>query len=509
MVWASILSLALLGYTGGFREGDWVNYSDFRFINGAAQDQTTVYFATTNGVIRYDRFAQRWLDPMTITDGLPDHQINNIAYDASYDRLYVNTALGIAYYQPTFQQWYAGIDFPTTAVRNDFRASAMGMLTTEFGYTYQNGFLTDMFFHSYQLTRGVDDGFNHLFVGTWGNGTVLINPRYGELQRLPFGLYTEDATALIRVGDKFWIGGGPGEGIEPGVTMCDTSLQTWNWYMQSSTKGLASTHITCAVADGGTTWLGSDFGLMRYNNADNYFTTIPNFVPFPTTTVTALAADSAWIYIGTDNGLGFLRRTYQEKHKKNNDSNQVVSQNDSTKSDSTKQGLPLLGKNRLLGWYIYSLKVLNNYLYVGTNRGALRRQLGTNGDLSIVNTPDNLLSTDILDFAQSGDSLFFATNSDIIYVNATSGQSVSLTKLSHFGQWQIRKIAVDGKHVWAATGTGLWMYRLSDGYERLFTTSDGMISSDVRSLELVGDYLWLATPNGVIRFLWNRPSRVD
>jgi ligand-binding sensor domain-containing protein len=500
MVWASILSLALLGYTGGFREGDWVNYTDFRFVNGAAQDQTTVYFATTNGVIRYDRFAERWLDPMTITDGIPDKQIDNIAYDASYDRLYVTTPLGVAYYQPTFQQWYAGIDFPAAEARNDYQPSRLGMLTTEFGYTYQNGFLTDMYFHSYQLTGGVDDGFNHLYVGTWGDGAVMINPRYGELQRLPFGPYTEDATALIRVGDKFWIGGGSGEGIEPGVTICDTSLQNWSWYLQSSTKGLVSTHITCAVADGRITWLGSDFGLMRYNNADDYFTTYANFVPFPTTTVTALAADSNWIYIGTDNGLGFLSRAHDGKRKKAKD---IAS------SDSTGQGLPLMGKNRLVGWYIYSLKVLNDYLYIGTNRGAMRRQVGDYGDLSIVNTPDNLLSTDILDIAQSGDSLFFATNSDIVLINTTTGQSVSLTKLAHFGQWQIRKIAVDGRHVWAATGSGLWMYRLSDGYERLFTETDGMISSDVRTLELVGDYIWMATPYGVIKFLWNRPGRID
>jgi ligand-binding sensor domain-containing protein len=68
---------------------------------------------------------------------------------------------------------------------------------------------------------------------------------------------------------------------------------------------------------------------------------------------------------------------------------------------------------------------------------------------------------------------------------------------------------VDSGNIWAATDIGLWKYRLSDGYYRLFTVNDGMISSDIRSLEIMGDYIWMATPKGVIRFLWNRPGRID
>ena len=78
----SMLSFIIsIGYTGSFEEGDWVTYTNFRYVTSAAMDQTTVYFATTGGVIRFDKFTKEWLDPLTITDGLPDSRVNNIAYD--------------------------------------------------------------------------------------------------------------------------------------------------------------------------------------------------------------------------------------------------------------------------------------------------------------------------------------------------------------------------------------------------------------------------------------------
>jgi ligand-binding sensor domain-containing protein len=507
---ASIVALLLtLSYPAGFREGEWVNYSDFRFVSSVAMDQTTVYFGTTAGVIRYDKFANRWLSPLTITDGLPDDRIDNIAYDPSYDRLWVSTPLGNAYYQPTFGQWYTGGDFPVNLVRNDFRPSSLGMLTTDYGYTYQNGVLSDLFFRSYDLTRGVDDGFDHLFVGTWGFGPVLINPRYGSLQGLPFGPYSEDASALVRVGDKFWIGAGPSEGSDAGITVCDTSLQNWRWYVPYYMRGLSSARLTCAIGDQKVTWLGTDNGLVRFDNESGQFSNYPNFTDFATTSVTALAVDSAWVYIGTDNGMGYVSRFHESKNKKTKSKDTAKSEKPSSPADSTNQSTPLPGKNHLLGWYIYCLKVIDNYLYVGTNRGALRRPLGDYGDFTLVNTPTNMLSDDILDISQLGDTLLFATKSEIIMIDTKTGQSTSLTELAHFGQWHIRKIVADSAHVWVATDAGLWMYRFSDGYKRLFTTSDGMISSDLRSLELIGDYIWMATPRGVIRFLSNRSGRVD
>jgi ligand-binding sensor domain-containing protein len=221
-----------------------------------------------------------------------------------------------------------------------------------------------------------------------------------------------------------------------------------------------------------------------------------------------LAADSVWVYVGTDNGLAYISRAPVE-NKKGKKQDRAALDGGSAQTDPAKNKPAPAAKNRLPGWYVYKLKVIDNYLYAGTDRGVLRRPINSNVNFELVNTPDSLLSTDIVDIISDGDSLLFATKNDVVAIDTKSGNSASLTGLTHFGQWNIRQIAADSQYVWAATDAGLWMYRLADGYERLFTTADGMISSNVRSLEMIGDYIWMATPNGVIRFYWNRPGRIN
>jgi ligand-binding sensor domain-containing protein len=257
------------------------------------------------------------------------------------------------------------------------------------------------------------------------------------------------------------------------------------------------------VGDDKGTWIGTDYGVVSYVIADDRFTAYADFASLPSLVVTSLAFDSAWVYIGTDNGLGFMKRDLEKKHKKRGKQRS----GDSLQADSSES--PVSSRNLLRGWRINTLKVIDGFLYVGTNRGVLRRAAGDYGDFQFLNTPEKMLTDDILDMARLGDSLFFLTKNDIIIINTKTGETGTIADQSHFGSWHMRKFAVDSLHIWAATDIGLWMYRFSDGYRRLFTVNDGMLSDDIRSIEMVGDYIWMATPKGVIRFYWNRPGRVD
>jgi ligand-binding sensor domain-containing protein len=210
--------------------------------------------------------------------------------------------------------------------------------------------------------------------------------------------------------------------------------------------------------------------------------------------------------VGTDNGLAAIGR---EKEARGSKHETAPDPPDTSRGDSAKAFVPLSSKNRMKGWRINNLKVLHNYLYVATDRGVLRRPLGSYGDFQFVNTPDGLLSTEIIDIARSGDSLFFALKDEIVIVDTATGNTGMITAPSFQGQRVIREIVVDGQNLWAATSLGLWKYRLDDGYYRLFTIGDGMISGDIRGLELVGGHIWLATPKGAIRFYWNNPDRID
>lgn len=501
-----MVGMMSFSYTGTFEEGDWVNYTNFRFVTSVATDRDIIYFGTTGGVIRYDRIAGKWLDPLTITDGIPAERIDNIAYDPDWDRVWVSTPNGAAYYQPSFEKWYAGGEFPTDLVRNDFNPSLFPLLATEFGYSYQDGRLTDPDLQQYSLTRGVSDGYDNLYVGTWGLGPVIINTRYRELTLISFGPYNDDISAAVKAGDTIVIGSAYGDLTSEALTFYDERSRRWQWFRPRFVNGLASSALTSAVQSEKAIWLGTAYGLVRYSKTDNAFQTFADFSFLPSEYISSVARDSVVVYAGTDNGLGYIE--LKGESESSTGSEPPDSANSPGPPDKTgSQGAS--NRERLIGWHINRVKVIGDYLYVASEKGALRRRINEGGRFEFLNTPDGMLSTEIYDIASFGDSLYFATRDDIVMIDTKSEEYWTVTDQRYFGTWTILQIVPDGEHIWAATDIGLWKYRLSDSYSRLFTVVDGMISDDIRTLFLDGDYIWMATPRGMIRFYWNDPGRID
>lgn len=491
--------LASVNYTGNFEEGDWVNFTNFRYVTSATMDQTMVYFGTTGGVIRYDKFYEEWLDPLTVTDGIPNKRIDNIAYDPDWDRIWVATPSGNAYYDPTLERWYAGGEFPTQYARNDYNPADFAILNTQFGYFYQDGYISDRFGRRFQLTWGIADDFDNLYVGTWGMGPVYINTRYNDLDLIPYGPYGDNISTVVKIGDDFWLGDG-GVGLGSGaLTLYNTRKGEWQWFEPRYTDGLASAQLMNGWGDKNIVWLGTEYGLARYDKKNNSFNTFADNSALPSVEVLSVAVGPDYVFTGTAYGLGYIDKTGKKKRE-------TESNNEDEDSLTQQQ---LLNKERFIGWRINDLKIIGDYLYMASDRGALRKRLNDNSKFTFLQTEDSKLSTEILEIIAQGDSLYFLTHNDIVIVNTKTEQSSIVTDLSYFPEWRLRQIAADGRNIWAATDIGLWKYRINDGYRRLFTAGAGMISDDIRGMVLDGDYIWLATPRGLIRFFWNDPNRGD
>jgi len=246
--------------------------------------------------------------------------------------------------------------------------------------------------------------------------------------------------------------------------------------------------------------------MVRYDKKNNSFTAYADFSTLPSVIISSVADDSLWVFAGTDNGLGYIGRKSSGSTSKGEEPSDSTNKGDTGPgSDSTIE----FQQQRLIGWHIYNVEIIGQYLYLATDRGALRRLLDENAEFEFVNTPNRMLSTEIYDIVSNGDSLYFVTRNDILIIDLKTEDYSTITDHSYFGQWRLRRIEVDGRNIWAATDIGLWKYRLKDGYSRLFTVGDGMISDDVRNIALDGDYIWIATPGGLIRFFWNDPGRID
>jgi ligand-binding sensor domain-containing protein len=494
-----ITLLASTNYSGNFEEGDWVSYVNFRYVTSAATDQTVVYFGTTGGVIRYDKFAGEWLQPLTVTDGIPNARIDNIAYDPQWDRIWVSTPSGAAYYDPTLERWYTDDEFPVELARNDYPKYNFEILNTQFGYFYQDGYLIDQYSRRYQLTAGIEDDFDNLYVGTWGRGPVLIDTRFKDLKLLGYGPYSDNISAVVRVGDDFWLGDGSVSISSGALTLFDTKSGEWQWFEPRYTDGLASADLIKGWGDKKEVWLATDYGLTRFKKSNGSFETFADNSSLPSVQILSVAAGRDYVFTGTANGLGYINKSADKKKDHE-------SENDNEDSLAERQ---LLDRERFVGWHINDLKVIGDYLYMASDKGALRKKLDDNSKFVFLQTEDSKLATEILEISNRGDSLYFLTDNDIVIVNTKTEESSIVTDYSYYPEWRLRDMAADGRNIWAATDIGLWKYRISDGYRRLFTAGDGMISDDIRGMILDGDYLWLATPRGLIRFFWNDPNRGD
>ncbi len=470
-----------------YDQGDWVNFSEFRYVTSIAADQQVVYFGTTGGITRYDTMTDSWLTPITTADGLPSGNIEALVYDIQYNELWVSTDRGNGKYNLTFESWYNDSDFPSEKIKNDWRASRFSDMFMPFRYNYSNGVITDPDGRRYKVTVGYEDGdFYRMYVGTWGMGAAVINTDHFDYTILRFGLYDKNISRVIEIGDDLWMGTEFGVS-DKAITRFDRYRNEWNYYRSEFVYGLDNTEITSGVQAGDYIWLGTSTGLIRIDKGDR-FTTYRNYVNLPSTEIYSLANYGGYLYIGTDNGLTVLPAT-------------------GNVPDSAFRA-PLPDDLYLRGQVVYDLCVFKDVLYIATDRKVYSYDARANRFHAIDN-PIGDLGYGVYDIFGNGISLYFGARFGVAIYDPDTEEITIATEHSFSTGWKINEVYADDKHIWAATDIGLWKYRRSDQYTYLYTIEDGLPANAVNSLVPDGDYFWLGTSEGLIRFFWNDPGRGD
>lgn len=458
----------------------------FRYITSVAADQRVVYFGTTGGIIRYDRFSRTWLDPMTTSDGLPSNYIKKIAYDPSFNELWALTSRGVTKYNLTFENWYPEFEFPDNLVINHWQPSRFPSLFTPFRYEYQDGYISDPYMRNFQITVGFEDNNDLMYAGTWGMGPVIINTRYLNLELLVFGPYNSNISKVIEIGEFLWMGTDYSR-TERGLTRYSLTMKQWNYFEPEFTMGLGNAELTSGLTNQGFTWLGTRGGLVLMDDQST-FRTYGIFSGLPSENILSLAEYGGFIYIGTEKGLGILP------------SNGEV-------PDSIFKS-PLPEKHRFYGHRINDLLVFKGILYIATDRGVYR----FNSDslqIQHLDTPSQDLAIGANDIFTDGHKLYFAVRHGVVIVDVSTDISKLATDPSLADKWVINEIYSDSAYIWGATSLGLWRYKKADETTLLYTTADGLPENNINSLVKDGDYLWLGSQEGLVRFLWNAPGRGD
>ncbi|HOP07766.1 MAG TPA: hypothetical protein PLF13_10800 [candidate division Zixibacteria bacterium] len=479
-----ILITLLTPEVPAYEKGQMVTWSNFNFVRSVACSMSSTYFATTNGVIHYDKSLDVWKDPLTGSEGIDHQDIQEIWTSLFDEHVYARTSDELFEYDPFFEQWYSIDQLPT--LNNDSKhISSLPLLYPPFGYNYDaEGRLIDPNGQFYSFTDVVDDGSGRLWIGTWGYGGAVAGTGANVIELLPFGLLQERVNAIIPVENKLLIGGELFSDARTGLTLFDPDSLTFSHIESGLDNTFPATDINCLTASEDYYYLGTSYGLMVMNRDNRQVERrYSSLSGLSDNNILSLATDHGLLFIGTERGLDILV--------------------------PDAESLLVVRPGQLNNLPVYDLEIVDTTVWLATDDGAFRYFPST-GKLQRAADRERLLSTQVRLIQYFGDDLWFATRDGLVRLNVKTG-SIDNFLVASYGLDEIQALAVNEVVVMAGTWRGLTMIYYTDPHHssRRFTTSDGLPTDDINSLLMDGDFVWIGTDRGLTRFWWNNPDRVD
>lgn len=465
--------------------GDWTSYTSVRYVNSAVLTNDYLYLGTRGGIARYDRIAERWLTPLTESDGLLMNNVGRLAYDRLTDELYAETGVGISVYNRLTLEWSQVPDFPAS-LQQPWQSVDMTDYFLPFGYTCLDPqYLEDPNRREYAVLGALDDEHGFSWIGTYG--LFMWTVESGALNAYPItnGLY-EDAVAAIFIDSIGMYFGGPSSvDGERGFTEYIRRDRQWNYYESRFIQGFKTDEINDIVGtvNGQYLWMATDMGVIKFDRQKKSFSTIDRRQGLTDETVWSLCLDNDILWIGTETGI-----------------DGYYIPGDSLFHATTD----VLQNNR-----IYAIDVTDDVVWLGTDDGLYRlvKPAPVWKRYSYSNSP---LDGRVRSLTHAGHYLYAGTDQGIGVVDLRGMEAArAYESPSVLPDGNIYKIAVTDSIIWASTPSGLIRLNPFTLETRVFDNSDGLLDIFVEDIVVDGDYLWLATYRGVNRFRWNNPLRID
>ena len=304
--------------------GTFVSLPAGKHINHSYYGNWEVFFATEDGVLIYSHQEDRWLDPITASDGLSQYPALLVWYDEMAKDIWIVTPDYVFVYdrlsawmsrhplprEPVFQGTYelreGGDQVVLTAYNGGSNHSHSALFTKGSGAYVDWGPDSTLMINWESLRRigpGGDwpdlgltaqviqagriniDGFiyldgypaeagseisslaedpnqNETFLGSYGMGVFYRQLRGGQFQRLPFGLLSPDVMTLTSKGSRLLVGG------RAGLTTLDGYTATYDEALTEPSYDLS--FISSIDVRDNTTFIGARGGIFRRTAASGW-----------------------------------------------------------------------------------------------------------------------------------------------------------------------------------------------------------------------------------------------
>ncbi len=460
-----------------------VTYSNFNYILYVTSSLKHTYFATTEGIIRYNNMEESWAEPLTGTYGIDHQDIRRIWVDKFDEKLFAQTGSFLYEYDFLFEKWFPLSELP--AFEYDFRhIKAPEFFHPPSGYIYSpDGSLTDAFGRDYVLTDLINDGSGNIWIGSWGLGPMQSSELTSSLELLPYGLLQKRVDAILNDMGTLWVGGYAIDPVRSGVTIFNPDDDNFSYIESGLQLYFPVVNISCFEQFNDLMVIGSDNGVYfvdkeKFDVSEN----LNRRDGITDNKILSLLAIGDTLLVGTANGMNMVT--------------------------SSGKDVQLVYPSEFINKVIYDFQLVDSSVWIASSYGVYRMAIPS-GKLQQFQDNEMFIFNDVYDIEQFDDFLFFSTNSGVLQLNIMTAEMVTHPSQSH--QFTPRKLAVNEKIIALGSNDGLTIifYDNDPPYSRTFTTEDGFPSNRIYSLEMDGDFLWIGTDNGLSRFWWNNPSRVD
>ncbi len=462
---------------------DIVTYADFSHIRDIAASMNNVYFATTEGVIKYDKFSEKWQKPLNGSPGIDYRNIYKLYVDQFDQKLYARTEINAYEYDMMFESWFYINEIPTidNPAREILPSKIMYVPT---GYIYTgDGYIQDALGIQYQINRMIDDGSGTKWLSIWGLGAAKASSS-DIIEFLPYGLIQNRVNTIFYSDGTLIVGGDNVGSARTGITFFDYNDNSFSYKESGLSFDFPDENIKCIEEDSDFYYIGTSGGLTILDKENlDVVKNITERNGLVDDRLLSLKMIKDKLYIGTINGL----QVYSEK------------------TDSLK----LVYSSQFKNQEIYDLELVDSTLWIASAVGAFQLHLNTHKLKKFVD-PHKIAFSRIYNIEHKGENLFIASSNGMVRLNLKTGETTPYISDSHGTNY--RALAVNDSVAFISTDFGFTMFYLdADGYsnEREFTTTDGLPSQFVFDLLIDGDYLWVGSDRGLSLFLWNDPDRID
>lgn len=518
------LAVAMAGWVaraeaqGRWRPEDRVLMTSFDVIVDLAEGDGELYALSERGLLILDVFGRGWSLPSTIEDGFPATEgPTAVAYDPVDREVWVGTRAGSLYtYHVDFRRWTRetsidagpilrlapyreraedGVDVRTPAgwfrvsrfsgFARRLPASAVGprlrrldvdpeelLASVDAGFAAERGtLLTDARGRRWRLAAFVrDEGEGRYWLGTSGGGVLRYDSRFLRTEPYPVGLLTEGVSAIGGDERAIWLAG-DGVGPRRGVTRVDPDLRRWAYHESDGGVSPAGPFTDVLPLAQGT-WFATSAGAYWLDTSGRW----------------SRAAGGA--------GSAAIRRLARGPD------GTVWAASDVGALPLRVPGDAVTSRPALFrGERVWALLTVGDALWVAGDAGV--RALAGDGSPEAPGGPAGRPPIGpLIELAATEDGVWAATSDALWRFDGVGWEGPLRQPLLTIGP--VRRLRSGDGDLWIAGDSGVARLSTESGDWTYLTVGEDVPAGPVRDMLVHGEYVFVATPHGVLRVDWRR-----